>query len=32
MLVWKPKGAGLFEEIERGWYKPQLDAGAYARR
>jgi nucleoside-diphosphate-sugar epimerase len=32
MLGWKPKGAGLFEEIERGWYKRQLDAGAYAAR
>jgi len=32
MLDWKPKGAGLFEEIERGWYKRQLDAGAYAPR
>jgi len=32
MLGWKPKGAGLFEEIERGWYKRQLEAGAYAAR
>ena len=32
MLGWKPKGASLFEEIERGWYKRQLDAGAYAPR
>jgi nucleoside-diphosphate-sugar epimerase len=32
MLAWKPKGAGLFDEIERGWYKRQLDAGAYAPR
>jgi len=32
MLDWKPKGAGLFDEIERGWYKRQLDAGAYAPR
>jgi len=32
MLGWKPKGAGLFEEIERGWYKRRLDAGAYAPR
>jgi nucleoside-diphosphate-sugar epimerase len=32
MLDWRPKGAGLFEEIERGWYKRQLDAGAYAPR
>jgi nucleoside-diphosphate-sugar epimerase len=29
MLGWQPKGAGLFDEIERGWYKRQLDAGAY---
>jgi len=32
MLGWKPEGAGLFHEIERGWYKRQLDAGAYAPR
>lgn len=32
MLGWKPKGAGLIEEIERGWYKRQLEAGAYAPR
>lgn len=32
MLGWKPKGAGLFEEIERGWYRRQLEAGAYAPR
>ncbi len=32
MLGWQPKGAGLFEEIERGWYKRQLDAGAYAAK
>jgi nucleoside-diphosphate-sugar epimerase len=31
-LGWKPKGASLFDEIERGWYKRQLDAGAYAPR
>jgi nucleoside-diphosphate-sugar epimerase len=30
MLGWQPKGASLVEEIERGWYKRQLDAGAYA--
>jgi nucleoside-diphosphate-sugar epimerase len=30
MLGWKPAGAGLFHEIEQGWYKRQLDAGAYA--
>ena len=30
MLGWKPKGAGLFDEIERGWYRRQLEAGAYA--
>jgi nucleoside-diphosphate-sugar epimerase len=29
-LDWKPKGAGLFDEIERGWYRHQLEAGAYA--
>jgi nucleoside-diphosphate-sugar epimerase len=32
MLGWNPAGAGLFDEIERGWYRRQLDAGAYARR
>jgi nucleoside-diphosphate-sugar epimerase len=32
MLGWKPKGTGLFDEIELGWYKRQLDAGAYAPR
>lgn len=32
MLGWKPKGAGLFDEIERGWYRRQLEAGAYAPR
>jgi nucleoside-diphosphate-sugar epimerase len=31
-LGWRPKGAGLFDEIERGWYKRQLDAGAYLPR
>lgn len=32
MLGWKPVGPGLFHEIEQGWYKRQLDAGAYVRR
>ena len=32
MLGWKPSGPGLFHEIEQGWYKRQLDAGAYARQ
>jgi nucleoside-diphosphate-sugar epimerase len=32
MLGWKPGGADLFYEIEQGWYRRQLDAGAYARR
>ena len=32
MLGWKPAGPDLFHEIEQGWYKRQLDAGAYARR
>jgi nucleoside-diphosphate-sugar epimerase len=31
MLGWKPAGRGLFEEIEQGWYKRQLDAGAYGQ-
>ncbi len=30
LLGWKPAGAGLFHEIEHGWYKQQLAAGAYA--
>ena len=30
MLGWKPAGAELFHEIEQGWYKRQLEAGAYA--
>ena len=30
MLGWKPHGADLFREIEHGWYRRQLDAGAYA--
>ena len=29
-LGWKPAGAGLFHEIENGWYRRQLEAGAYA--
>jgi hypothetical protein len=32
MLGWRPRGAGLFDEIERGWYRRQLAAGAYAPR
>jgi nucleoside-diphosphate-sugar epimerase len=32
MLGWKPAGAELFHEIEHGWYRRQLDAGAYAGR
>jgi nucleoside-diphosphate-sugar epimerase len=32
ILGWKPSGPGLHDEIERGWYKRQLDAGAYAAR
>jgi nucleoside-diphosphate-sugar epimerase len=32
MLGWKPVGADLFHEIERGWYRRQLEAGAYASR
>jgi nucleoside-diphosphate-sugar epimerase len=32
MLGWTPAGAGLFHEIEQGWYRRQLDAGAYAAR
>lgn len=30
MLGWKPKGSGLIHEIENGWYRQQLEAGAYA--
>lgn len=30
LLGWKPAGADLFHEIEQGWYRRQLDAGAYA--
>ena len=32
MLGWKPAGADLFHEIEQGWYRCQLEAGAYAVR
>jgi nucleoside-diphosphate-sugar epimerase len=32
LLGWKPAGAGLFHEIEQGWYRRQLEAGAYAAR
>ena len=32
MLGWKPRGAELFHEIEQGWYRRQLDSGAYAAR
>jgi len=32
MLGWRPAGAELFYEIEQGWYRRQLDAGAYANR
>jgi len=32
LLGWKPRGAGLVHEIEQGWYRRQLDAGAYAAR
>jgi len=31
-LGWKPGGADLFHEIEHGWYRRQLEAGAYARQ
>jgi nucleoside-diphosphate-sugar epimerase len=30
LLGWKPGGADLFYEIEQGWYRRQLEAGAYA--
>ncbi len=30
LLGWKPGGADLFHEIEQGWYRRQLEAGAYA--
>ena len=29
MLGWKPHGADLEHEIEKGWYRRQLTAGAY---
>ena len=32
MLGWKPHGTGLVHEIEQGWYRRQLEAGAYAAR
>jgi nucleoside-diphosphate-sugar epimerase len=32
MLGWKPAGPALFHEIEQGWYRRQLEAGAYAPR
>ncbi|MGQ0511180.1 MAG: NAD-dependent epimerase/dehydratase family protein [Betaproteobacteria bacterium] len=32
MLGWKPAGRDLFHEIEQGWYRRQLEAGAYAAR
>jgi nucleoside-diphosphate-sugar epimerase len=32
LLGWKPHGADLFHEIEQGWYRRQLEAGAYAAR
>jgi nucleoside-diphosphate-sugar epimerase len=32
LLGWKPAGAGLVHEIEQGWYRRQLEAGAYAAR
>ena len=32
MLGWKPRGADLVHEIEQGWYRRQLEAGAYAAR
>jgi nucleoside-diphosphate-sugar epimerase len=32
LLGWRPSGAGLFHEIEQGWYRRQLEAGAYAAR
>ena len=30
VLGWKPAGASLVHEIEHGWYRRQLEAGAYA--
>jgi nucleoside-diphosphate-sugar epimerase len=32
MLGWKPHGADLVYEIEQGWYRRQLETGAYARK
>jgi nucleoside-diphosphate-sugar epimerase len=32
LLGWKPRGADLFHEIEQGWFRRQVEAGAYARR
>jgi len=32
MLGWRPHGASLEHEIEKGWYRRQLEAGAYAAR
>ncbi len=32
MLGWKPAGADLVHEIEQGWYRRQLEAGAYSVR
>ena len=32
LLGWQPRGAGLEHEIEKGWYRRQLEAGAYAAR
>ncbi|MNC88970.1 hypothetical protein D3C83_48530 [compost metagenome] len=32
LLGWKPAGASLVHEIEQGWYRRQLAAGAYAAR
>ena len=32
MLGWKPAGTDLFHEIERGWYRRQLESGAYGAR
>ena len=30
LLGWQPGGADLFHEIEHGWYRRQLEAGAYS--
>lgn len=32
MLGWMPRGADLFFEIEQGWYRRQLEAGAYGKK